>query len=685
MAVIGDILVKFVADFAQFATNMTDATRQIGAFGQKLDDQNSLLQRHGTTLSNVAKTLADLGKSGSVDQFTSKLDGLGASLGRLGVIGAAAAAAIGAVTYAISKVREVEDYALAVDDLQKNFKLTSEQAQVLQLAAQRTGVSAEDLRKRIEAIPGEWQRLINAARSQNLLRDNLDDAAKASKGLSAAWDDFLLSLQPSGTVIAAITATLRGLTAVVHGLATALDEVTKVRTVDQSTLTPDWLKNNPNAYARAYPGMPTQPADPYGLNAYAALARQQAFARSVGQPGFAATPGFAQGALIGAPIQFPAMPTFGDEAERLKHTLTPTTPTGGGKTDEDNINAQIKRYTALADAAQKTSEKISEFHATNIEDFQRELKVQQQVDEIAGKLGAKYDQASDAAKEQLRSEITLYETRRSENEKWIEAAQKAADVERKYGDGTAAAAKSQSDFERAQKTGIATQQALTRARKADSEAIEQARLEAKRYDDDLGSLAAGFEHAANAYARSNDLYSQGAQTFDAITSAMGEGLDALEGKSSKTFGQIASDFASMLARMALQAATSQVFKWAFGSILGAAPTTAPAGYADFSGGSLTDYFARPRAGGGPVDAGQSYLVGEYGPERFVPAAAGRVEPMRASDSSGSVTVNLDMGQVQGASNPGSALEFGRRVKAAVVDVIQQEKRPGGTLYSRANA
>jgi hypothetical protein len=44
-----------------------------------------------------------------------------------------------------------------------------------------------------------------------------------------------------------------------------------------------------------------------------------------------------------------------------------------------------------------------------------------------------------------------------------------------------------------------------------------------------------------------------------------------------------------------------------------------------------------------------------------------------------------MGQVQGASNPGSALEFGRRVKAAVVDVIQQEKRPGGTLYSRANA
>ena len=31
-----------------------------------------------------------------------------------------------------------------------------------------------------------------------------------------------------------------------------------------------------------------------------------------------------------------------------------------------------------------------------------------------------------------------------------------------------------------------------------SEAIKQAALAAQRYDDNLGSLAAGFEHAANA-------------------------------------------------------------------------------------------------------------------------------------------------------------------------------------------
>jgi len=68
----------------------------------------------------------------------------------------------------------------------------------------------------------------------------------------------------------------------------------------------------------------------------------------------------------------------------------------------------------------------------------------------------------------------------------------------------------------------------------------------------------------------------------------------------------------------------------------------------------------------------------------VPAVAGTIQP-HAADPGGGVTVNLDMGSTQGAANPTAALEFGRRVRAAVVDVIAQEKRPGGTLYRRVNA
>jgi len=178
----------------------------------------------------------------------------------------------------------------------------------------------------------------------------------------------------------------------------------------------------------------------------------------------------------------------------------------------------------------------------------------------------------------------------------------------------------------------------------------------------------------------------GEQTFNGLTSAMGEGLDVLMGKSTKTFGQIATDFAAMLAKMALQAATSAVFKTIFGSITGSG------GWGLSGGGAAVTPFEQGtqalfggfRAAGGPVDVGRSYVVGENGPERFVPSVAGTIQP-NGSSGGGTINVNVDMGRQQGAQNPSAALEFGRRVRAAVVEVIANEKRPGGTLYARHNA
>lgn len=50
-------------------------------------------------------------------------------------------------------------------------------------------------------------------------------------------------------------------------------------------------------------------------------------------------------------------------------------------------------------------------------------------------------------------------------------------------------------------------------------------------------------------------------------------------------------------------------------------------------------FLRPRADGGPVVPGGAYLVGERGPELFVPASAGSIEPPTA----GSVAVHFHLG------------------------------------------
>ncbi len=61
-------------------------------------------------------------------------------------------------------------------------------------------------------------------------------------------------------------------------------------------------------------------------------------------------------------------------------------------------------------------------------------------------------------------------------------------------------------------------------------------------------------------------------------------------------------------------------------------------------------FGGARAAGGPVGAGRAYLVGERGPELFVPSAAGAIVPNdRLGGGSGStVHVNVD---ARGSSDP----------------------------------
>lgn len=62
--------------------------------------------------------------------------------------------------------------------------------------------------------------------------------------------------------------------------------------------------------------------------------------------------------------------------------------------------------------------------------------------------------------------------------------------------------------------------------------------------------------------------------------------------------------------------------------------------------ALTAPFGGARAGGGPVARGQSFLVGERGPEIFTPGASGAVSPMGA----GPVNVAINLPGVQDAES-----------------------------------
>jgi molybdopterin converting factor small subunit len=86
-----------------------------------------------------------------------------------------------------------------------------------------------------------------------------------------------------------------------------------------------------------------------------------------------------------------------------------------------------------------------------------------------------------------------------------------------------------------------------------------------------------------------------------------------------------------------------------------------------------------RAKGGPVMGGSPYIVGERGPELFVPGSSGTIIPNDKMGGGVSIVVNVDASgsRVEGDEQEGRQL--GRVIAAAMQAELIKQKRPGGLL------
>lgn len=83
-------------------------------------------------------------------------------------------------------------------------------------------------------------------------------------------------------------------------------------------------------------------------------------------------------------------------------------------------------------------------------------------------------------------------------------------------------------------------------------------------------------------------------------------------------------------------------------------------------GLISSIFGLPgRATGGPVAPGRGYLVGERGPELFVPTSAGRVEASVGGGRGRDVNVSIRIVSPQGSNQPESLRRSGKQVAQAV--------------------
>jgi phage-related minor tail protein len=87
---------------------------------------------------------------------------------------------------------------------------------------------------------------------------------------------------------------------------------------------------------------------------------------------------------------------------------------------------------------------------------------------------------------------------------------------------------------------------------------------------------------------------------------------------------------------------------------------------------LTSVFGAPgRATGGPVSPGRAFVVGERGPELFVPTSSGRVETMGGGGRDVRVSITLNAP----AGSEGQALaRSGRQVARAVRSALEMAER-----------
>ena len=147
--------------------------------------------------------------------------------------------------------------------------------------------------------------------------------------------------------------------------------------------------------------------------------------------------------------------------------------------------------------------------------------------------------------------------------------------------------------------------------------------------------------------------------YNNIASSIENGIvTAIEGaiQGTKTLGDVARSVFAQIQRSLIQFAVS--------SALGGLP-------------GIGRFF---RANGGPVSTGKSYMVGERGPEMFVPNAGGRiVSNQDLAGGSTNVVVNVDASGSSVEGDEQRSRELGVLISAAVQSEIIQQQRPGGLL------
>lgn len=159
------------------------------------------------------------------------------------------------------------------------------------------------------------------------------------------------------------------------------------------------------------------------------------------------------------------------------------------------------------------------------------------------------------------------------------------------------------------------------------------------------------------------------QFYENAQRTLGDGLyEMMQGN----FDNIGAAFSAMVQRMIAEAAAADIMRSLFGGMGGG-------GGGGLLGGLFGKLFGGFLAEGGPADPGRAYIVGERGPELFVPKAPGTVVPNGGQAGLGaasnvSITQNIHVDSRSDMASVRAAMEHAKR--EAQAEIMESMRRGG---------
>lgn len=139
-------------------------------------------------------------------------------------------------------------------------------------------------------------------------------------------------------------------------------------------------------------------------------------------------------------------------------------------------------------------------------------------------------------------------------------------------------------------------------------------------------------------------------------------------------GKLGFDELKDVAVRAMDQIASQALHSGLTSLLGGAPASSGGNsLGSVLGGVLGSLFGLPgRATGGPVAPGSAYVVGERGPELFVPTSSGRIETgVPPAGAAREVRVSINLAAPRGTAAPVMLQRSSRQVASAVARAMRE--------------